>query len=324
MKAITPIPTWKKIFYFSLLLIGINFIFLKEISGELEEMPAKYHNYQELTKMLQSIHRRWPNLTKLYKLSETTVEGRHLWVLQISTDVNKRRSGSLKPMVKYIGNIHGNEAVGRELLIQFAKYLLESYSSSSHSSSENVAAIRKLIETTDIHILPSMNPDGFEQSLKKDCNGVIGRPNAKGTDLNRNFPSQFRNGKIGKHIRMTNKEIIKLSPSDTSEQNNAFIQPETKAIMKWVLENPFVLSLILHGGAAGAFYPYDDGKKKPSSFDNTNLGYPSLTPDNEVMKFLANTYSSNHLDMHLGKPCRQMSFKDGIGNGAEWYPLSEV
>ena len=121
---------------------------------------------------------------------------------------------------------------------------------------------------------------------------------------------------------MTNKEIMKLSPSDTSEQNNEFIQPETKAIMKWVLENPFVLSLILHGGAAGAFYPYDDGEKKPSFFDNSNMGYPSLTPDNEVMKFLANTYSSNHLDMHLGKPCRQMSFKDGIGNGAEWYPLS--
>ena len=137
-------------------------------------MPAKYHNYQELTKQLQAIHRRWPNLTKLYKLSETSVEGRHLWVLQISTDVSKRRSGFLKPMVKYIGNIHGNEAVGKELLIQFAKYLLETYSSSSHSSSANAAAIRKLIETTDIHILPSMNPDGYEQSLKKDCNGVIG------------------------------------------------------------------------------------------------------------------------------------------------------
>ena len=138
-------------------------------SGELEDIPAKYHNYQELTKELHKIHRRWPNLTKLYKLSGTSVEGRHLWVLQISTDVNKRRSGVLKPMVKYIGNIHGNEAVGRELLIHFAKYLLNSYSSSS-----NAADIKKLIDTTDIHILPSMNPDGFEHSLKKDCRGVTG------------------------------------------------------------------------------------------------------------------------------------------------------
>ena len=145
-----------------------------EISGELEGIPAKYHNYEELTKELQNIHRRWPHLTKLYKLSETSVEGRHLWVIQISTDVNKRRSGFLKPMVKYIGNIHGNEAVGRELLIHFAKYLLESYSSALQSSRTNAADIKKLIDTTDIHILPSMNPDGFENSFRKDCSGITG------------------------------------------------------------------------------------------------------------------------------------------------------
>ena len=127
---------------------------------------------------------------------------------------------------------------------------------------------------------------------------------------------------------MSNREIMKLSPSNPSYHypTNRFIQPETKAIMKWVLENPFVLSLILHGGAAGAFYPYDDGISKPfvslGSKDASKMGYPSFTPDNQVMKFLANAYASNHLDMHLGKPCRQMSFKDGIGNGAEWYPLS--
>ena len=145
----------------------------------MEEIPAKYHNYQELTRELQNIHKRWPSLTKLYKLSGTSVEGRNLWVIQISKDVNKRRSRDLKPMVKYIGNIHGNEAVGRELLIHFAKYLLESYSSSSHSSSTNAADIKKLIDTTDIHILPSMNPDGFEHSLKMDCRGVTGSINVE-------------------------------------------------------------------------------------------------------------------------------------------------
>ena len=152
-----------------------------------------------------------------------------------------------------------------------------------------------------------------------------GRRNVNGVDLNRNFPSQFRNGKIGKHVKMSNREIMKLSPSDPyNEGNNGYTEPETKAIMKWVLEKPFVLSLILHGGAAGAFYPYDDGIFK--SYDNpSNMGYQSATPDNDVMKFLANIYASNHLDMHLGKPCDvgdAFGFKDGIGNGAKWYPLS--
>ena len=56
-----------------------------------------------------------------------------------------------------------------------------------------------------------------------------GRPNVNGADLNRNFPSQFRNGKIGKHIKMSNREIMKLSPSDPSMPNNAYTQPETRS-----------------------------------------------------------------------------------------------
>ena len=156
----------------------------------------------------------------------------------------------------------------------------------------------------------------------------LGRPNANGVDLNRNFPSQFKNGKIGKLKKMTKKEILKLGPSDGSRnnvRNNEHIQPETKAIMKWVLENPFVLSLILHGGAAGAFFPYDDGLTDPNGTPNRS-GYLSATPDNKLMEYLATVYSFNHLDMHLGKPCQtgrnKFSFKNGILNGAEWYPLS--
>ena len=104
----------------------------------------------------------------MYKLSEESTQGRNLWVLQISSEVNKPRS-ELKPMMKYVGNMHGNEVVGRELLIRFAKYLLESYSSNSNEE------IKTLVDTTDIHIIPSMNPDGFEESTYGACTGGAGK-----------------------------------------------------------------------------------------------------------------------------------------------------
>lgn len=52
--------------------------------------------------------------------------------------------------------------------------------------------INRLINTTRIHILPSMNPDGYEESYNSDITPkpyVLGRKNANKVDLNRDFPN---------------------------------------------------------------------------------------------------------------------------------------
>ena len=86
----------------------------------------KYHDYDQLTNELKYLAKKYDTLT-LYKLDEVTHEKRNLWVMKISTDKGGR--SDLKPMVKYIGNIHGNEAVGRELLLAFIEYLAFTYKS---------------------------------------------------------------------------------------------------------------------------------------------------------------------------------------------------
>ena len=35
--------------------------------------------------------------------------------------------------------------------------------------------IQDFLNTTVVHIMPSMNPDGYDISQEGDCNGVIGR-----------------------------------------------------------------------------------------------------------------------------------------------------
>ncbi|XP_077325248.1 carboxypeptidase M isoform X3 [Lithobates pipiens] len=171
--------------------------------------------------------------------------------------------------------MHGNEAVGRELMLHLIEYLLTNYQSDP--------IITQMITKTRIHIMPSMNPDGFENSDILDCTSINGRTNANGYDLNRNFPDYF-------------------------EINHDTIQPETQAVMNWLTQETFVLSANFHGGALVASYPYDNSAK--------------TSPDNDFLKYLAQTYANNHATMSTNNMCDSSAFPGGITNGYTWYPVS--
>ena len=89
-----------------------------------------WHDYEDLTMELKSLEEKYSDYLTLYSLSEKSVEGRDLWVMKISTD-NGTRS-DLKPMIKYVANIHGNEPTGRELCLALIEYLVDSYKKVSH------------------------------------------------------------------------------------------------------------------------------------------------------------------------------------------------
>ncbi|XP_074039541.1 carboxypeptidase D svr [Leptinotarsa decemlineata] len=248
-----------------------------------DESVFKHHHYEEMISFMIQYHKLYPNITRLNSIG-TSVQGRELLVFVISSTPDKHVPG--KPEFKYVANMHGNEVVGKELLLVLIKYLCERYGIDSR--------ITSLLDTTRIHLLPSMNPDGYEISKEGDPSSLLGRNNAHDYDLNRNFPDQYGVNKY-----------------------NEIIQPETQAVIDWSLSEPFVLSANLHNGALVANYPYDD---TPNGQISENL-----TPDDKIFKYLAHTYASAHKTMHKGVACPMFPneiFNGGITNGAKWYVVT--
>lgn len=178
------------------------------------ETHDRYYNYNELTKRLQALVEKYPHIANLSSIGQS-VEGRELWVMRITKDPNV--DSPWKPKFKYVGNMHGDETVSRQVLVYLADYLLTKYGVEPR--------ISELVNNTDIYIMPSMNPDGFERSKEGDCVGDNGgRGNGKHIDLNRNFPDQFGGTRAG--------------PADV---------PEVVAVMRWIQENKLVsFSLMIH------------------------------------------------------------------------------
>lgn len=240
-------------------------------------------------RVLRDLANQYPNITRLYSVGKS-VHGRELYVIEIFRHPGQHIFGI--PEFKYVANMHGNEVVGRELLLLLAKFLCENYGQNDR--------ITSLVDRTRIHLMPSMNPDGYELSTEGDDSSAVGRKNENNVDLNRNFPDQYG-----------------------INEYNAVAQPETLAVMNWTKSIPFVLSANLHGGSLVANYPFDDAAKDfLPHHDNRMAANPA--PDDQLFQFLAKTYSDAHTTMHEAPTCPMFDekFPEGITNGAAWYSVT--
>lgn len=123
----------------------------------------RYHDYSEMTDLLRNIHSRYPDNSALYDIGKS-LGGKSLWAMALSAYAPNQHV-LLRPEVKYIGNMHGNEVVGLEILLYLIEYLLTSTD----------PQVVRLMRETRIWIMPSMNPDGLALSQYGDCSTTNGR-----------------------------------------------------------------------------------------------------------------------------------------------------
>lgn len=115
---------------------------------------TRYHSHEQLISTLIMLQEQFPQIAKTGSIGKS-VQGRELMYIRITANATAPRP-LLMPMFKYVGNMHGNEAIGREVLIALAEHMVHNY--------EKDEEITHLIQSTDIYILPSLNPDGFAKA----------------------------------------------------------------------------------------------------------------------------------------------------------------
>lgn len=64
-----------------------------------------------------------------------------------------------EPEFRYTAGLHGNEALGRELLLLLMQFLCKEY------KDEN-PRVRRLVDGVRIHLVPSVNPDAHELAFE--------------------------------------------------------------------------------------------------------------------------------------------------------------
>lgn len=110
----------------------------------------KYLSHEELTKLLTDLENQHPDLVKLHNIGHS-VKNKTLWAVEISRNIRERPL--MTPMFKYVANMHGDETIGYQLVIYLIQYLVNNY--------EHDKRVKRIIDTTDVFLMPTMNPDGY-------------------------------------------------------------------------------------------------------------------------------------------------------------------
>lgn len=202
---------------------------------------AAYHNFSELTAVLEQISRENPDIVRLESVAKT-IEGRDIWAVRLSAG---SKAADEKPAVIYMGGHHAREHLSVEVPILFLKHLVKEYRS-------NNSRIVSLLNNRDIHIIPVVNPDGMEYDIK-DGKYKMWRKNRSrnsdgtyGVDLNRNYGYQWGTGGSSSN-----------PSSDTFKGPQAFSEIETQAIKNYVERHQNISILLsFHTYSELILYPW--------------------------------------------------------------------
>ena len=189
-------------------------------------------SFEELEQEIKNIALLYPNI--LVGIFGESEDHRPLYELEI---------GSGEKAVIILGGVHGRESINPAVLLQIAQdigYLLK--------QGDPVAT--ELLKEYRFIFIPLLNPDGYEvaregfsvirneklrnEAIEKNISSIEWKANARGVDLNRNFPS--------------------ISYQAESEEDYAGSEAESRALIRLIRENTNAGMLDFHSRGEVIYY----------------------------------------------------------------------
>ena len=207
-----------------------------EAPDDFPPSDSGYHNYAETVTDLQAFAAAHPALVHLFSLGNS-YESRNLIGVRISNDATDNLS---EPGVFFVGQHHAREHLTVEVVLSIMHMFVER------------PMLTNLVDTRQIYIVPSLNPDGGEYDIaggsyhywrknRQPYQGVYG------TDQNRNY--SYRWGCCGGSSGDPNSETFR-GPS-------ALSAPEDQRMRDFMVSHPNVTTGIsYHSYGDLILYPY--------------------------------------------------------------------
>ena len=194
---------------------------------------SNYHNYAEQVADVQAFAAAHPALVHVISLG-TSFEGRNLIGVRISNDATDNLA---EPGVFYVGQHHAREHLTPEVVLSIMHMFVEK------------PQLTDLVNSRQIYIFPSLNPDGAEFDLVDNQYHYIrkNRQPPDGTDQNRNYSYNW--GCCG--------GSSSNQYSETYRGPSAFSTPEDAAMRDFMIAHPNVhTGISYHTYGNLILYPY--------------------------------------------------------------------
>jgi hypothetical protein len=209
-----------------------------------ESIPTGYSNLDGILAQMSTAAAQYPALCQLVDLTAaydmpTTYEGRHLYAVKISDNVQQEED---EPTFMLVGDHHAREIVTPVLALTAMQKLLTMYGSNP--------TVTQVVNSHEIWIAPTWNPDGYyhvyyvDNMWRKNRRPVTG---GIGIDLNRNHIFGWDNACSGSTV--PSSETYK-GPSPASEA-------ETQTMMAWSQDQRFAKIIDYHSSGREVLHGYD-------------------------------------------------------------------